>query len=300
MTSVPPGSVKVERATITCPLGVRFLDAATSTTVADDLLVDAYPFENPGRRVTAVPNRSGAWAFHGLPGLRKFEYSVNDEERWTPDPPKRLFMVEIIDAQSRFLPTQFAIQAPARALSVGDEFGSPILPALRTLPLFSSPARPVPGGFAMVRAQLFEDGREAPAAWTLVEVAVSVLNRTVTAQGIADRQGRLALIFPYPEPTNVGLGSPVGGGPQLLSQQSWTLTFRAWHDFDPQPADFVNLDRVLDLTARTPDNLWDYGSPFLPFTQADLVFGRELVVPVRLPGDTRPRKLFITPAGSPS
>jgi len=289
-----------ERVAITCPLGVRFLDSATNAIVGDDLLIEAYLAANQERRVAAVPNRSGVWAFHGLPGLKEFEYAANDDGRWIPEPPKRRFVIEVSDAQGRFLPSQFALEAPARVLSTGEEFASPLSLSLRTVKLFSSPSRPVPGGLAVVRAQIFEDASDTPAAWTLIEVSVSVLNRAITAQGAADGQGRLALIFPYPEPTNVGISSPIGGGPQLLSQQSWTLTFRAWHTFDPQPGDFVDLDRVLSLTTRSPDNLWDDGSPLIPFTAADLVFGRELVVPVRLPGDLRPRKLFITPAGSPS
>jgi hypothetical protein len=300
MTSLSPGDFIPERVAITCPLGVRFLDSATNAIIGDDLLIEAYPAANQERRVEAVPNRSGAWAFHGLPGLREFEYSANDDERWTPEPPKRRFVVELIDVQGRFLPSQFALEAPARVLSMGDEFGSPLSLSMRTVTLFSGPARPVPGGLAVVRAQIFEDGGNTPAAWALVEVSATVLNRTVSAQGVADSEGRLALIFPYPEPANVSLGSPVANGPQLLSQQTWTLIFRAWHTFDPKPGDFVDLDRVLGLAARTPDNLWDDGSPFIPFTAAELVFGRELIVPVRLPGDPRPRKLFITPAGSPS
>jgi hypothetical protein len=298
MTNLPSGFLELERVTITCPVGVRFLDTATNTIVADGLLVEAYPVEDPTRRVSAVPNRSGVWAFHGLPGLRRFEYSV-DDQRWMPEPPKRQFVAEVIDSQSRFLPAQVAVEVPVHASSMRDEFGSPLVAGLRTVPLFSSPGRPVPGGLAVARAQLLEDGGGTPAAWTLVEVSTSVLNRTVTAQGVTDGEGRLALIFPYPEPGNVSIGSPVGTGPQLLSQQSWTLTFRAWHAFHTQAAGFLDVDRVLGLTARTPDQLWDYGSPFIPFTEADLIFGRELVVPVRLPGDPRPRNLFITPAGSP-
>jgi len=300
MTTLTTGNFIPERVAITCPLGVRFLDSATNAIVGDDLLIEAYPAANQERRVAAVPNRSGVWAFHGLPGLREFEYGKNDDKRWIPEPPKRPFVIEITDAQSRFLPSQFALEAPARVLSAGDEFTSPLSLSLRTVKLFSSPARPVPGGLAVVRAQIFEDGSDTPAAWALVELSASVLNRTVTAQGIADSKGRLALIFPYPEPPNVGPGSPIGSGPQLLSRQSWTLTFRAWHTFDPESGGFVDLDRVLGQIGRAPDNLWDDDSPLIPFTGADLFFGRELVVPVRLPGDLRPRKLFITPAGSPS
>lgn len=298
MTSVPPTYLKPERVAITCPLGIRFLDSATNTIVGDGLLVEAYPVENRERRVPAAPNRSGVWAFHGLPGLRDFEYSTDDEQRWAPEPPKRRFTIEVIDALGRFLPSKFDVDAPARVLSTANEFPSPPSFTLRTAALFSSPARSIPGSLAVVRAQIFENG-DTPAAWTLVEVGTTVLNRTVTAQGVADSQGRLALILPYPEPANVSIGSPASAGPQLLSQQSWTLSFRAWHTFDPEPSDFLDLDRVLNLLVRPPDALWDNGSSLIPFSAADLIFGRELVVPIRLPGDPRPRKLFITPAGSP-
>jgi hypothetical protein len=299
MTSLSPGHFLPERVAITCPLGVRFLDSATNAIVSDDLLIEAYPAANQERRVAAVPNRSGVWAFHGLAGLKKFEYSANDDQRWIPEPQKRRFAIEVIDAQGRFLPSRFVLEAPTRVLSSGDEFTSPLLSSLPTVNLFSSPSRLLPGGLAVVRAQIFENENDTPAPWVLVELSASVLNRTVTAQGIADGEGRLALIFPYPEPTNVSPGSPIGSEPQLLSQQRWTLTFRAWHTFDQGSGDFVDLDLVLGQTSRAPDNLWDDGSPLVPFTEADLVFGRELVVPVRLPGDTRPRKLLITSAGSP-
>jgi hypothetical protein len=293
-------TLQSERVAITCSLGVRFIDVATRTVVSDALSVEAYRTQNVFRRVAAVPNRSGIWGFHGLSGLHQFEYGLDDERRWTPEPPKRHFVVEVTDGQGRFLPCRIFVDVPQRVLSLEDELVSPPSLSPWNIPLYSGPARRMPGGLAVVRTQIFEGGGDTPAAWALVKVSVRVLNRVITAQGVADGQGRLALIFPYPEPTNVGISSPIGGGPQLLSQQSWTLTFRAWHTFDPKPGDFVDLDRVLGLTVRTPDHLWDYGSPFIPFTTADLVFGRELVVPVRLPGDLRPRKLFITPAGSPS
>jgi hypothetical protein len=300
MISVLPTYLKPERVEIICPLGIRFVDPATNTIVGDGLSVEAYPVQNSERRVSAVPNRSGVWAFHGLPGLRGFEYGTDDEQRWAPELPKRSFTIETVDALGRFLPCTFEADAPVRVLSASNEFPSPPSFTFRNVPLFSSPARPVPGSLAVVRAQIFKGEDNTPAAWTLVEVGTSVLGRTVTAQGVADTEGRLVLIFPYPEPTNVSVGSPVGSGPQLLSQQSWPLTFRAWHTFDPQPSDFLDLDRVLGLQARHPDALWDDGSPLFPFTAADLIFGRELVVPIRPPGDSRPRKLFITPGASPS
>ena len=186
-----------------------------------------------------------------------------------------------------------------RVQSIGDEAGSPSASSLRTIPLFSSPARPLPGGLAVLRAQFFEAATGNPAAWVLAELSMSVLGRIVTVRGLADRQGRLALIFSYPEPASVSLGSSPGGGPQLLSEQRWTLNFRAWYDFDPAPADFADLDSVLALPTGSPVQVWDLDSPSTAFTNAELVFGRELIVPERLPGDVRPRSLFISPADSP-
>jgi hypothetical protein len=293
-------TLQSERVAITCPLGIRLIDIATRRVASDDLLVEAYPPQNVFKRVTGVPNRSGVWGFHRLAGLQHFEYSPDDEKRWTPETQKRRFAIEVSDGQGRFLPCRIFTDVPQRVLTLEGELVSPPLPSLWSIPLYSSPARPVPGGLAVVRAEIYEAEGGKPAAWALVEISTNVLDRTVTAQGVTDDKGRLALIFPYPEPANVNLGSPIGGAPQLLSDQSWTLTFRAWHTFDPEPGNFIDLDRLLSQTVQPPDNLWDEGSPLIPFTAADLVFGRELVVPVRPPGDLRPRKLLITPAGSPS
>ena len=111
-------TLQLERVAISCPLGMRFVDEATNTVVSDDLLIEAYPPQNSSRRVPAVANRSGIWAFHGLPGLRRFEYGSDDERRWTPEPPKRPFVVEITDAQRRFLSCRIFVDAPKRVLSL--------------------------------------------------------------------------------------------------------------------------------------------------------------------------------------
>jgi hypothetical protein len=300
VTGILQANLPSERVAITCPLGVRLFDVATNIVVSDDLLIQAYQPQNATRRVDAVANRSGVWAFHGLPGLRRFEYDPDDERRWTSGlPVARTFVIEVIDKEGRFLPCRFLAEAPARVQSSGAETGSPPGLPLRTVPLFSSPARALPGGLAVVRTQFFEATTEKPAPWVLTEVSATVFGRIVTARGLADRQGRLALIFPYPEPANVSLGSPPGGGPQLLSEQRWTLNFRAWYNFDLAPADFADLDSVLALAATSPVTLLDLGSPSTVFANAELVFSRELIVPERLSGDFRPRSLFISPADSP-
>lgn len=320
MIDLLPRHVKLERVAITCPLGMRFYDVATGGWVNDGLVVEAYrevaTTSPPGsggsagesaediqvkraRRVRAIATRSGVAAFHGLPGLAGFEYGADDERRWLDAPAPASFRVEVSDPAGRFLPCTFLAAAPTKGLFGLSSAASPPWEASPAVPLFSAPARPVPGGFAVLRAQLLRFPDREPAAWTLAEVSTRINSRTVTACGLADHRGVLALMFPYPEPLNVSPGSPPGNGPQLLSQQHWTLDFRAWHAFDAVPGEFADLDRVLALQERPADAVWESDSPLAPFTQAELIFGRELIVPARALGDERSRELFITPAVSP-
>jgi hypothetical protein len=304
MTSILPPHVKLERQALTCPLGVRFVDDATQRPIGG-LRVEAYPPAASWQRVPAVATRSDVYGFHALPGLRDFENRTDDESRWVLESPlsPRAFVIEVQDPAGRFLPAQFVAEAPARVQALQDSASPPALATLRTETLYSSPSRLLPGGCAVLRAQLFELGgrenRDHPAAWAVAEVSTTVLNRVVTARGAADDQGRLTIVFPYPEPVNVSTSSPPSGSPQLLSEQSWPLTFRAWHTFAEKVLDRLDLDTARELILQPSIEVWDDSSPLAPFTIADLIFGRELVVPVRLPGDSRPRQLFLSKAASP-
>jgi hypothetical protein len=95
---------------------------------------------------------------------------------------------------------------------------------------------------------------------------------------------------------NVSTGSPPGGTPQLLSEQSWPLVFQAWYSFGVEPGDRLDLDVAKALTLGRAAAVWEDDSPLAPFDNAILIFGRELVVPARMPGDQRPRRLFVSPA----
>jgi hypothetical protein len=304
MTSNLPEHVHLERQALTSPLGIRFVDDATRQPIGG-LKVEAYPPAAPWQRVTAVPTRSDVYGFHGLPGLRDFENQTDDDLRWVLESPlsPRPFVVEVVDPAGRFLPARFVAEAPARVDALQDSASPPFLATLRTEVLYSSPSRLPPGGCAVLRAQLCElggrDNREHPAAWVVAEVSTTVLDRKVAAQGAADDQGRLTIIFPYPEPVNVNIGSPPSGAPQLLSEQTWTLVFHAWHTFAEDTPDMLDLDTVRELMHQSPAGVFDGDSPPESFTGADLIFGRELVVPVRLPGDSRPRQLFLSKAASP-
>jgi len=301
MNSLLPDPPVIERVAITSPLGVRFLDAATNKFVEDSLIVEAYAPANPDRRIPAVRTPGDIYAFHDLPGLREFQYGVNDERRWSAPPPTRAFVVEVHDPAGRFLPCRFTAQAPHRELFELTPSGSPPVAPAGAVPLFSQASRSVPPGFAVLRAELAtaDGARRQPAAWTLAEVSIPMTRRTIMARGLADSMGRLALFFPWPEPSNIAVGSPLPSPPQLLGDQSWTVHFRAWRDVasppaQPSPDDLPDLGPVLGLLGQPPAGVWEDLSPLVPFTEAALIFGRELLVPARGLGDARPRTLLIT------
>src|SRR2546428_6671092 len=99
---------KLERLSILAPLGIRFWDAVTNSIIADGLRVTAYPLSNPARRVQGFPNRSGVYVLQNLPGMRDIEHGAGDAEFWTNLPPRRPFVVEVVDNSRRFQPFQLS------------------------------------------------------------------------------------------------------------------------------------------------------------------------------------------------
>src|SRR5207245_1462044 len=84
------------------------------------------------------------------------------------------------------------------------------------------PHRSVPVGMAVLRAQL--EFAEKPASWALLQVLVP---DGPSALGAADGDGRVTVIFGYPEPPGLDLAA---GAPATvaLSAQTWTLGLRAY------------------------------------------------------------------------
>jgi hypothetical protein len=298
----------VERLTLVAPLGLRFWDEVLGKTIGDGLLVTASPETKPSLRVTACSNLSGIYVLHHLPGLREVENGVGDQDFWNAHPPQSPFIIEVLDQERRFQPFLLRLLLPVRGvyngqLSTGD---SPPIGMLG-VPLFSTPTRAVPAAMAVLRADLWDpqggqDQRGAPASWAVLEAQLP--GRPVV-RGMADAQGRIALIFAYPEPVTNVLESPplmsplstVEGG-TALRQQTWPVTLQAaYAPRHPVPAT-PNLDEAL---TQPPAQLWDVWddvgrTELMPVT---LRFGQELIVRSRDAG-RRPRPaLFITPAGSP-
>lgn len=158
--------------------------------------------------VSLLPTPSGYWTAQGLPGLRAWEAGEGDD----PALLARLFEVAVNDPRGRVLPSRFRVRLPQNRLAhlacPGVAPGDPPIEHF-PIPLFATPARSVPAGWACVRASMRElpvadPDKAPPAAWALVDVFQGA---TRLATGLADARGEALLAFPYPEPPDAGAGT---------------------------------------------------------------------------------------------
>jgi hypothetical protein len=295
----------LERLSALAPLGIRFWDAVSHALIADDgLRVTAYPLSNPLRRVQGFPNRCGTYVLQNLPGMRDIEQGAGDEEFWANLPPKRPFVVEVVDADLRFQPFLLTVDLPVRGLlTLECVLGSPPDAGLPAIPLYSAPARSVPGAMAVLRTTLAvsqaplhpQDPPIAiPAAWVMLEVHVA---GHPPVRGFADAEGRVALIFPYPEPLDFADDpeSPVSlaAGPPLTGQ-TWIVQLRAMYTpLNPVPA----VPDLCTILTQASARLWQDSAQTQQLTEVQLKFGQELVVRSYDTATGKPlANLFITPA----
>ncbi|HEY6190271.1 MAG TPA: hypothetical protein VIW80_21645 [Pyrinomonadaceae bacterium] len=313
----------LERVTRVAPLGVRFHDAVTGTQVSDGLVVEAYSKaaasgrrrardEVRGRR-RAFANRSGVHVLMNVPGLLRFEMGEVAEELWEMSPPgAEPFIIEVEDTLRRYLPFSFETRLPFKGLFVWEE--NPLPPesplAAQTpdgLPLFSAPARPTPVGMASIRAELWDETTNEPAAYAMLEAR---FKGQLLGRGVADENGRLLLIVPYPPPAKLPQASPLGGPTSgsgaipPLTEQEWLIDLTARYGPNgspPSPAQkFPDIFTVLSQRKAV---LWQDAERTQQLTTAPLKFGRECFVrtevmsPVTSPVEGAPlAALFITPA----
>ncbi len=295
----------IERLSIVTPLGLRFWDDVTGRVIGDGLIVTAYPETQPSRRVQAISNPSGVYSLHHLPGLREVENGAGDAAFWDTHPPRFPFILEVVDRERRFQPYLLSLALPVRGVFTGETFmaGSPPGPTFG-IPLFSTASRAVPTSVAVIRADLWDpqagpNQQGAPAAWALLEAQVP--GRTAV-HALADAEGRVALIFAYPEIVTTGLASPPDVSPlsppeggMSLREQVWPITLRAAYARRHPVPRILLLEEIL---AQPPARLWDVFSQ-TELMQVTLRFGQELILKSS-DESGRPRsELWITPAGSP-
>ena len=224
----------LERVTRNASLGIRFWDSAEATSVVYGLEVEVFPRANPRARRTAPANRSGVYVAHALPGLRDFEYSdAEPDVLWATA--TRPFRVEVRDPYGRFLPMAFDADlpvrglftwrdpwfSPPRAIVLPGEEGSPPQLLVERVPLVSSASRPLPDPLAVVRAQLRELGSNRDASWALL---AAMIDGDVRGLGLADERGRVAVMFPFPEPARMTLTSP----PESRNDFTWEVVLTAY------------------------------------------------------------------------
>jgi hypothetical protein len=264
----------LETVTRTALLGVRFWDRITGHAVSDGLEVVE---TTSGTR--AVPNRSGVFVLHELPGLRASAFGAGDDAFWASPPAASKIKFTVVDRLGQFLPFALAADVPFRGL-FAEDCGLIASPpdAVVGVPLFAAPSRTAPAGIAAVRADLWDVVADAPAAWAVLEVSAGA---GPVHRGVADALGRTVVLLPYPEPPWHGSSPPPGS--RSLSDQTWPLTLAVRYGPahgspplpDPSPGAIPDLCAVLTQPAGA---LLTVDSPSTPLGPQILTFGRELVL----------------------
>lgn len=281
------GAVLVERRRHRCVLAVVCNDLVLDARVLDGLQLAAWP-RSGGRTTMAGQTGSGAYAFHGLPGMGPIELPGDDDTTLEP----RGFGIEVVDRRGRFVDTVLAVDVPRDGLVTQlDLFDGPGDGALDGLPvhLFSAPQRALPGHVEVVRASVADRHSGVPVPWCRVTVTVDPDGLARRASGVADARGEVVVVIPAPRRTG--------------ADRSWPVTVGVHHDEallawdqDPAPTSRLRpgaplppaLDRVL---AQGRAQVWpSLDGPGLPALHEALLEGVDLVL--RTAGDPHARLLI--------
>jgi hypothetical protein len=258
---VPLPLQQPERISWTCPLGLRFYDAASGEIITSGLDVTATRNDLVAPVVRSLLTPSGVHAFHRLFGLPVVD-PPDRADPWHPSPKTLEFRIEVTDSFRRFLPCTFLVPAPSRGLGLPLISGSPPTFDNRGIPLFSAPERKVPTGFVMVRASLRGDGGAAPAAWAMLEIHHVSGAKNLTTRGMADAKGEMLALFRVPEgPRRDYSSSP----PKPDDQPSCPVTLAFFHQT------YSPLEETADYGRRLTQpsvRAFREGSPPAPFRDA--------------------------------
>jgi hypothetical protein len=271
MTTTP---IVIERFSKVAPLGVRFWDAITHKSIGDGLIVSAYRPLQPDRRFALTLNRADVFVLQNVPGLRDVEFGDGDQAYWDALPAPQSFVIDVFDTTNRFLPFTFTADVPTRDLFEWT-CGSPPEPS--GVPLFSTPVRSISGGYGVIRADLRDESQfdtrtqeYAPAAWAVME---AWYDGQRVGRGLADQQGRIVVLFPYPEPINPPISSPPTPRTALTSQV-WPVELRVFYSALPAPQ---SPDLCAALT-QSPATLLSALSPPTPLTTVNVAYGVDTIV----------------------
>jgi hypothetical protein len=263
----------VDRYSLVAPFGVRFWDAAADTPVRAPLSVVVSPVNDPRVRIQASVNRSGVYVIHRFPGLTRAVAGGGDEVYWSQPLPQRSVRVEVVDPEGQYHPVSFPAQIPFRGLFTLS--CAPLSPPESTsaIALYPTPTYPIAAGRAVIRTELKHASSDAPVAWAML---TAEHRGTALAHGIADAQGRAALIFPYPEPVRRRITSPPSSPPAPAAGPiTWDIELSVFH------SSALSLSRIPDYCAllqQPQARLLDSLSPPADFPGVSIVLGHETVV----------------------
>jgi len=216
-------------------------------------------------------------------------------------------VIEVHDRQSRFVPFQFVVGLPAE----WNQDSSPP-PAIKGMPLYSAATRTAPAGMAVVRADLWDPTRGNNGEVAAFAVLELYNDDHLTARGVADEYGKIAVLFPYPAPRSFTVSSPPGSplssppGPTTpaLVDQVWTFEVRAFYAANLQsPPQTSTKDSLPDLDvmlAQPEAELWADEARTEKLQEVAVQFGQPMTLkstssmsPPQTKGGSM---LFITPA----
>ncbi len=243
-----------ERNTHTTWLGVRLYDPVTERIVRNGLSVTAWRDQRPQRRIAAITTPSGVYAFHHL--ARQLDNGAS--------PPDTLpFVIEIEDHQRRFIPITLDLNVPlAHGRLFPDPNPTPTSPPTDQPPgllLASAPNRAATAAHAALHTQLIVANTDTPAEHAVLIATIGGREHF----GIADENGSVTLIFPYPPfQTTLGASPPSGLAP---SDQSWAVTLTVRYQPAsvrvPLGSDYPEIGTLLDQAQRP---IWQTQTAPLP------------------------------------
>lgn len=233
--------------------GLQFRDTATGAVIGEGLTVTAFPLDLPRLRARSVMTRSRIHAFFNIPEAQS----------------KTDFTAEIVDRQRRFIPFSIDFQLPIDGILQFKCSSAASIPLSPDIPLLSSPTRIVPPTMAVVRADLWDTTNDSPAAWAVLEAAYADNEgNNKIVYGVADENGRVAVIFPYPESRPATPGTPV----TPLNDQQWQVQLQVRYQAIAVSQTLPNLCKIFDQSYCT------FGNSASETIEVTLKFGEELIV----------------------
>ena len=138
--------IPLETTAYRAALGLQFINSVGGASVADGLVVTAWPADAPWDARTAAQSPiSTIMGFGRLPGLASYESATTqDPETFTWSPPEtgRPFEVRVTDPFGRYLPELISVTVPRSTLATPLLFSAPARPLPRASPPSAARCRP--------------------------------------------------------------------------------------------------------------------------------------------------------------